>query len=714
MRYRNRAYGGFALQGSSSGGGGGGNGVVEANGFTWVSPTTPPTYAPDSSPETLTWATEGFTATGGVTAYSRDLVKTQRIREPFPLQNDLTPFDVALSDYVYATCTSPGVTNNSAMVSPQPVANWALPHRLLVGNTLTVEVTAHHRDAQNGKQVACVVFTATDGTLTVTQTVSATVISPEADDLVALEVYRAALDITTLANGLITVNAKVYPWYGVAASINDSALNGTSDLRFTARYYNKNVSRFAAPPLAYVNTAGNDATGVWSTNPVTAAATPFLSIGGALIAMTVGANATVTGSICDGCEIRIGAGIATAQTNLPGTSRPQNIAAIVITRDPAVSRANAQFTWGAAGNFRSRVGQSGLNAALTEGLLHLRDISIVRTGTGNFAGETLVPLKTITIGCNFNNGSVAVRFTSSGSYECYGTVFTGVNTSPSPFAASVANPVGRVRSSSFTTLASTSVESYFLLGNVITTCAALQITGANDGAIRFCNKFVLNYFAGGATFSYAFSTDTVGAVHSQNVMECTEATTSGVGMAVSHDGATADSSHIIMHSNSATGFFLFSRANMFYDDGGTPRTNILQSIKGNIFSQLNTKGDVFTSNGARLGNWGFLYGVGCQGNFTQWIDAGSGGIGTSFAQMYPGLGCNYGTSATVRNDPLFVNYQGTTNSGATAIAGAGGGDYNVTSSSPAKGMVSNAVFAFDIAGTARLTTADTAGAYKAP
>jgi len=121
---------------------------------------------------------------------------------------------------------------------------------------------------------------------------------------------------------------------------------------------------------------------------------------------------------------------------------------------------------------------------------------------------------------------------------------------------------------------------------------------------------------------------------------------------------------------------------------------------------------VFMTDGSRVGNWGFLYGVGCQGNMTQYIDATAGGLGSAFAQEYPGLGCNYGTSATVRNDPLFVSYQGTF--GPPATTGAGGGNYAVTASSPAKGMVSNAMFTYDAVGATRLATGDTAGAYKAP
>ena len=112
-----------------------------------------------------------------------------------------------------------------------------------------------------------------------------------------------------------------------------------------------------------------------------------------------------------------------------------------------------------------------------------------------------------------------------------------------------------------------------------------------------------------------------------------------------------------MHHNTIAGFHNTGRCNLFYDEGPTARTNKLHSFIGNIHVAINTKGDVFrganeagADASSRLGNWAYLYGVGCRGEFSQFIDASSGGIGTSFAQDYPGLDASIGTSATTRNE----------------------------------------------------------------
>jgi hypothetical protein len=62
---------------------------------------------------------------------------------------------------------------------------------------------------------------------------------------------------------------------------------------------------------------------------------------------------------------------------------------------------------------------------------------------------------------------------------------------------------------------------------------------------------------------------------------------------------------------------------------------------------------------------------------------------------------------TVRNDPLFVNYQGV-----TSAAGVGGGDYRLQSGSPARFMVTTPCLSHDLAGEARPARgSDHAGAY---
>ncbi|HEX7824291.1 MAG TPA: hypothetical protein VF477_05280, partial [Mycobacterium sp.] len=167
--------------------------------------------------------------------------------------------------------------------------------------------------------------------------------------------------------------------------------------------------------------------------------------------------------------------------------------------------------------------------------------------------------------------------------------------------------------------------------------------------------------------------------------------------------------HVVMHHNTFVGAYLGGRSNLFYDETtGTGRTHRLMSCKGNIHVQINTKSDVFKSDGTRTGNFAYEHGVGCDGEFSQFVDAASGS--DSFRQEYAGLRASIGSSTTTRIDPLFTSYAGVTYNGSTYTAGAGGGTYTLQAGSPCLGRLPAAVLSHDLAGTARATTNNAAGA----
>uniref|UniRef100_UPI0026041B6E hypothetical protein n=1 Tax=Novosphingobium sp. TaxID=1874826 RepID=UPI0026041B6E len=139
------------------------------------------------------------------------------------------------------------------------------------------------------------------------------------------------------------------------------------------------------------------------------------------------------------------------------------------------------------------------------------------------------------------------------------------------------------------------------------------------------------------------------------------------------------------------------------------RTHKFVRMRNTITSNVYTKSDVFlglNGNGSpdpaeapnRVGSWSFLYQVGGRNNWTQFVNPGVNSVGTSEGPAYAGLNTTLGTSMTVRNDPVFVSYQGI-----TATNGAGGGNYNLQAGSPCLGKVPavDEVFPFDLAGVAR-------------
>ena len=669
-----------------SGGQGGGQNApitaVSADGWTATYPS-PPTFDPVGNPETFAVQRAGFTTTGTTTTYTDTLTVTKRVRQVYPNQATLTPSTVSLSDYVYSGNVITGAANNSTETSPQPVAQWVLSDRVVVGNTVTLELVAFHRNARNGEQVACVEFSATDGTNAVTQKVSASVVSGRSTDRNAVIVYRAVLDISTLANpSVVTCNAKVYPWIGTATSIRDSA-SASAAREFSPRVFVRNTAKFNAPPFAYVATTGNDTTGVVSTTAATAAATPFLTIAAALKAFKT--QSGVTGGVLDGCILRVGAGSFVLGSTVASTDVAMTAAGVTITRDPNVAKASAIVTFGAAA-FRTRFPW-----------LRIADCTIQRTGLLTLQGEAAPQMVVTLDDVTFDNANNNASILSNSHLMIAGCDL--LNAGSSPIAAGTFE-VRMVRGLLCTS--GVTVESWLVVGSRLT--GGSHANGLLAGGTRSSNGAIcaFNYLSGYRP-NYGGLAETMSCAVVQNVIEFFSAT-SNTGFSISPDSATTNTLHALAFHNTVAGFFNNGRSNLFYDEtAGTARTHRLMAVKGNIQVSVNNKGDVFILDGTRIGNWPYLFGVGVAQDFHQ-FDAAA----PNFRQEFIGLGSLVGTSQTTPILPQFTSPAHTT-TGPTA--GAGGGTYALQAGSPAKGMVTGGLLAFDLSGAARPLAATSVGAY---
>lgn len=663
--------------------------AIDATG--WQSAMTVPV---DLALEAITGTRQGYTNAGATTTYSGTWYTTKRVRQPYPNQASLTTDTVAMDDYVYSTDTLPGVTNSSAETSPKPAAQWLMTDRRVVGNSLTLEIAAFHRNAQEALPVACVVFRATDGSNTVETTVTTPTVLGGTGDLYPVVGYTGTLDITSLTAGQITANAKVYPWIGAAASVLDSADN-TNLWDFSPRTFTKNTTLAATPYIVYVAAGGNDATGAVSQTDATAAASPCLTLHGALNrARTV--LGTGAGAL-DGLRVRLTAG-TWSFTSSP-TSNTVN-AEIVI--EPATGQSKATVTF----NFGAVVGG---NARTT--YVRLRDLTIVRNGAqpihnvGSGAG-------CVVENCTYDNATFA-NATVGGTG---GGLITFINCTLTNMLASTLNAgttqivrmLRGVTASTSGGATNISLEHRCVVGSKLTGFVADNTAG------RTLTNVVVayNYIQGGNTAAGLVQLNTPTPVTNcaivQNIIEY-YTTSSNYGVSVSSDNSLANTSHVIMWHNTHAGFNIYGRGNLFYDDTtGTLRTHKLHSMVGNIHVQVNTKSDVFKLDGTRVGAWSYMYGVGSRGEFSRYRDANGGGLGTSFAQEYPGLNYSYGTTNTAPgNDPLFTSYQAVTSG---PVAGAGNGTYTIGALSPAKSLVTASPIPFDFAGSARSGTV-AAGAY---
>lgn len=671
--------------------------AINANGWSapWATGT-PPTLTPDSAPLAQARTRQGFNGSCEAVTFSEPVIPTARIRQPYP--NQATPTnDVALDDFVYSTDTLAGVENNSTKISPPPIVQWALPDHRVVGNTLTVDLVAFHRDGRASKPVACISGTATDGSTTVTALTASVIELGHAGDRNPVYGYRLTFDTTPLAdNAIITANAKAYPWVGGATSVADSS-TGTPDTRgFVPQIFLKNVSKAASPPYGCVNAstgvnatvdANGAASGVTkiSTSAATACANPFQTTASAMQAMV--AATAVTGGVTSGGVIRI-QGAVTLATSSAITY--QNVGELIVEGDPG--DATAAIITGAS------------NVNTRQPFLRYRNIAINRTGgtSSMGSGSTKVVLENVAVDNDNKTGALFnVPFSFLGV-----TIANAGGTSIANSGSSAYLTRGVQSSASF------AIEAFLVLGSAIdanTTLSSFSARPPHGGIVAF-NRF-MKVTGGALDLGTSFSVNGFALV--QNVFEWIS-TTSASAIGLSRDSGSGNLTHMVVAYNTFIGAESFGRNNIFYDESaGVYRTHELNRALGNIWNQINNKSDLFANDGAHVGNWSIYYGAGWLANWSMFIDAAGAGPTGSFAQAYPGRKANIGTSATVRNDPQFVDYKGTTLSGSTPVAGAGGGDYNLQSGSGAIGLIpvnDNEMLPRDLAGNLR--DRRSAGAYR--
>ena len=635
---------------------------------------------------------QGYSAAGATTTYFETIVTTKRVRQAYPNHALSTADQVALSDYIYSTDTIAGTTNSSAETSPKPIANWSMVDRKVVGNALTLSVVAFHRNGRAGKPVAAVEFRATDGTTTVTSTVSALTVTVDPLTGIRILEYVATLDISGLTdNANVTANAKVYPWIGAAGSVRDSA-DLASQWLFSPRTFRKNTARAANPPIIRVKAGGNDATAVVSTNPATADASPAATLVGAFNRARDATQLGTAAGALDGLRIQCDAGTWT-RTATP-TANTVN-AAVVVEPIPGVAKAACILQIGAT------------NHGFGLSYLNIRGLTLQRTGAwyiNNAAsGVTAIEDSAVDFGANtgqLGNATVSQYWINA----AFGAASTGdaLINSNGAIQAMMRGCTGGAANSV------AKIEMICHLGNAMSGGRLdSSATRAQDGVIVAFNKFLSAGNGTSIPVSAGVGSAISGFALVQNVFEYTSTGLQRSFMP-SGDSGTASISHLVCWHNSFAGFDTYGRGNLLYDETtGTARSHKLQSFVGNIHVQINTKSDIFKTDGTKLGNWAYDNGVGCRGEFSIYRNA-AGNLTSGFHQTYPGLSANIGTINTgVGNDPLYTSNQATT-SGPTA--GAGGGTYTLQAGSPALALVANSPLGTDLAGNARAGTV-AAGAY---
>lgn len=647
---------------------------------------------------------KGYSTAAVPVVWVDTLYRTKRVRQVYPNHASFTATEEALSDYVYSTDFVFGLANQSTETSPKPVVNWVMPSRLTVASAVHWEIVAFHKDARPfgaggvGQQVACVRVRATDGTTsTAWQTVSATSLSTYCEWVRAPEVFAGDLDVSVFTDGaMIWLEAEVYPWFGAAASVLKSEDNQTAGVLgrgFVRRYFRKDAVRAATFYRAYVASTGNDTTGVASTTDETAAATPCLTVQGALAKIRTAAG--LTRGAMDNAHIYIVDGVN--QGNVSAITYYQDIGGVIVTRASGSTRAAALITTTAS----LRPFMTDHTTGLTEGALIYKDVSFKIGGAHSIQGETANRIFTQFWNCNIDCNSQASNLRNNSHLALFGVVVTN---GASVLGITISTAEQRGIFGVTADLANGSPDGFAVIGSTLTRCSAPSLSDASANGHIWYNNFYPNPHTNPPLhYKGTVSGGNLGSI--AIVQNLVESLSTGIGptLRVSGDSDFGNITHAVIIHNTTTGDANYGRTNIQYDEHpDVARFHKFMAYKGNLTPSDNTKSDIFTTNGARTGNFAFHHGVGCAGNFSKSVNAAGGGI--SFGQAYGGVG-----TLIAGGDPLFTNYQGVNATG--PVAGAGGGDYTLQAGSPARDILAAPLLKYDLAGVARGTGTQDAGCY---
>lgn len=344
-------------------------GGVGMNGSGWVAIVVLPgvtntALTCDATQLTLTISDPGYTSLGVLTTIVRTIKGTVALRRSYPNGNNklittsggnLTLY-ISLDDWIYSgsTVTSavitstfyPGATtgkssssiNLSTRAYTKPLFGWNQAQQLSSGATFDVESVAFHRHLKAGRMVACIEYSATDGSNTTASVfASAPQLSAVTKQGNIPEVYAGTLNVAGLTQGVIcTVNAKVYPWLGDASAVLDLNITGTAwpttlpqtKLRFLC-------DRTGAYGGGYAYVKSGAISGVVSSVTAVARATPYPTITAAVAAMQVWNNANKAHNDVGGGFIRLMDNAGAAQSHgIDATGVTAGLTYLTVEPDP--------------------------------------------------------------------------------------------------------------------------------------------------------------------------------------------------------------------------------------------------------------------------------------------------------------------------------------------------------------------------------------------
>ena len=647
--------------------------TIKADGWLATYNSPPTEFDPVGAPETFTVTRAGFDATGTGTTVNDTITLMKRVRLPFPNQTTKTVSDAALSNLIYAGNTIPGVVNGSALAAPLPVCMW-LDHDLqrAVGQSYTARLAVAHMHARNGRPVAAVKFIATDGTTTVTQTVSAMSVQAYAASGLSAPHFAATLNLATLtANALVTIDAIVYPWIGAAYQLSLNGATYPSSNATTLRVLNDSAYGTA---YAYVDPAGNDGTGVTSATPATAAALPYLTVAAAAAGIKAFNNTNYSRNNTAGGIIRLNAGTFTHSSFSASTSGA--IPLVIEATNPANK----------ATTFYQDSG-SVIFASIPDNV-KFKDITIKRQAVGNAVFFDCANLNTSRLffeNCTMDNSGLAPQ---AYQFYMYSVAFvTLLNCGGDDLGFAIAND-GKKQ---LNVIGSTHSLGAFTYN--VAACKSLNValrSGLFGSGNRELSKgrFIGFSFLGVANDTGISHDDTIGP-EGFVLVGCVLESRAGTSAVMQLSSSSAGAENLILQSNTTVG----ERVLIAYSEVSAALKSGAQRFC--VYNTFNSKGDVFAANGSYVGNWSWLHKAGHRSNaFLRGDDFGDTfGVGQWLGEV-AAFGDVTGTNAV----PLVADW-GSDRS--TTGTGAGDGNYTPGASTALPFIPAGlACYAFDLYGRA--------------
>lgn len=646
--------------GLTAGSGQGGGGVttdpnvnsIDADGWQ-INYTSPPAeFDPVGDPKYVVASRPGFNASGGSITVTDNLEIMKRVRQAYPNQASLTANNAAIADFVFSGDTITGVTNNSTKAYHKPICMWLDRDLVRVyDQSYTAKLAVAHWAARNGRPVAAVKFSATDGITTVESTVSSMTKTDYSASGLSVPHFEATLDLSTLDDdALITIDAEIFPWVGDGSFVASTDFAAYPSTNFCEMKVYNAVTSAEDAIYAYVDGVGAG-TPQASTTEATAQANPYASVAAASTAIQ-----TLDGANVSRGEVVIDAGVSVVHSDF--SARVIGDTPLVIR---GVNRATSIYQEPASSN-SDGVPDKTVWKNLTIQKVHPNNVIFLDNAASGTIPNNLMDFVDVDFDLN------GQAFTGYGAWvyktgRCY--CENSQVDIPQVFSrfSSVSKQVNSVGSSG-TVLAN---AVYNAAGSkTLSTSLGGDPSAANREVVdgRFIGfNFVSNDNTGDNAYVDGRVIGAEGLAIVGNVFE-KQVVGSAASLIVNADGDTNAAENVVMQLNTVIG----QRTNLLYNDAAPYAVKHGQN-RFNVHQKINTKADVFETDGTAVNNWSVIYKVGwCANAYLQGSSASDVYEPGSWMGEVGALGDDFGTESA----PLVADWADDQSSDG---GGAGDGDY---------------------------------------